>query len=106
MSGPRSRAADPVPAVAERVDRRSLRPGGWVLGRLIVGYQRARAGRPSPCRFDPTCSSYALEAIEVHGAARGSWLAARRVLRCHPWGATGYDPVPARRERPIAGGAR
>ena len=57
-------------------------------------YQRARAGRPSPCRFFPTCSAYALEAVEVHGAVRGSALAARRLARCHPWGAHGIDLVP------------
>lgn len=51
------------------------------------------------CRFQPTCSAYALEAIERHGAARGGWLAARRVCRCHPWGAAGFDPVPARGPR-------
>ena len=46
------------------------------------------------CRFYPSCSSYALEAIERHGAVHGSWLATRRVCRCHPWNAGGYDPVP------------
>lgn len=46
------------------------------------------------CRFQPTCSVYALEALERYGAFRGSLLAARRVLRCHPWGGHGYDPVP------------
>ena len=46
------------------------------------------------CRFEPTCSAYALEAIDTHGAIRGVGLAARRVCRCHPWGAAGYDPVP------------
>ena len=64
------------------------------LHRLIHFYQLVRAGRPSPCRFQPSCSSYALEALEVHGAVRGSWLAVRRVTRCHPWGGLGYDPVP------------
>ena len=48
----------------------------------------------SQCRFEPTCSAYALTALESHGAATGSYLAARRVLRCHPWCAGGHDPVP------------
>lgn len=46
------------------------------------------------CRYQPTCSAYALEALEKHGAFRGSYLAARRIGRCHPFGSTGYDPVP------------
>jgi putative membrane protein insertion efficiency factor len=48
------------------------------------------------CRFEPSCSSYALEALQLHGAVRGSWLATRRVCRCHPWHPGGYDPVPPR----------
>ncbi|MEO1689297.1 MAG: membrane protein insertion efficiency factor YidD [Pseudomonadota bacterium] len=52
------------------------------------------------CRFAPTCSEYALEALRTHGALRGGWLAARRVTRCHPWGGSGFDPVPpAKTER-------
>jgi putative membrane protein insertion efficiency factor len=49
------------------------------------------------CRYAPTCSAYALEALEKHGGMRGSWLAARRVAHCHPWGRSGYDPVPDKR---------
>lgn len=64
------------------------------LLRWIGHYQTAREGRPSPCRFSPSCSEYAREAIETHGAGRGSWLAMRRLLRCRPFGKSGFDPVP------------
>jgi len=47
------------------------------------------------CRFTPTCSQYALEALRVHGALAGSWLTAKRICRCHPWGGCGHDPVPS-----------
>lgn len=49
---------------------------------------------PPSCRFVPTCSQYAIEALRKHGPLKGSWLAIRRILRCHPWGGSGYDPVP------------
>jgi len=51
------------------------------------------------CRFHPTCSAYALEAIELHGPVKGWGLALRRILRCHPWGAAGFDPVPEKAGR-------
>ena len=53
--------------------------------------------KPPSCRFYPTCSAYALEAIQVHGAFRGSWLAVRRLLKCHPFHPGGIDPVPPKR---------
>ena len=61
----------------------------------IIAYQSVTAGRPSPCRYWPTCSHYAIEALTEHGAARGLRLALRRLLRCHPWArSSGFDPVP------------
>ena len=62
---------------------------------LIRAYQTAISPMlPAACRYTPSCSAYAAEAIERHGARRGSWLALRRLGRCHPWGGTGHDPVP------------
>jgi len=69
---------------------------------VVRSYQRLTAHRPSPCRFDPTCSTYALEALHQHGALRGSWLTVRRLSRCHPWGGYGWDPVPPRDRNPHA----
>ena len=50
--------------------------------------------KPASCRYTPTCSQYAIEAVKKHGAVKGAWLAAKRILSCHPWGGSGYDPVP------------
>ena len=62
---------------------------------LIRFYQRAiSAYLPSRCRYTPTCSRYGFDAIQQHGALRGSWLTLKRLARCTPWGAYGYDPVP------------
>ena len=49
---------------------------------------------PPSCRYVPTCSQYAIEAIQIHGPLKGLWLAVKRILSCHPWGGSGYDPVP------------
>ena len=66
-----------------------------VLLALIRGYRYLLSPWwGSQCRFHPTCSLFAQEAIERHGAARGTWIAMRRIGRCHPWHAGGYDPVP------------
>ncbi|MDQ3583249.1 MAG: membrane protein insertion efficiency factor YidD [Pseudomonadota bacterium] len=67
-----------------------------VLIGLIRVYQVLTAWTPSSCRYVPSCSAYAREAIEVHGAGPGAALAVRRILRCHPWRAGGNDPVPPR----------
>lgn len=69
-------------------------PAALVLLAFVRMYRRLFAGRPSPCRFTPTCSAYAEDAVRTHGAAGGSWLAARRLSRCRPGGGFGFDPVP------------
>jgi putative membrane protein insertion efficiency factor len=62
---------------------------------VVRGYQVSISPLlPASCRYHPSCSQYAIEAFERHGAARGSWLAARRIFRCNPFTAGGYDPVP------------
>jgi uncharacterized protein len=85
--------AGPVVPVAET--GRSRVAG--VLIRGIRGYQLVRSGRPTGCRYLPSCSEYAIEAVGRHGAFRGTALAVRRLTRCTPWGGHGIDPVPDRR---------
>ena len=72
-----------------------MKPAGTLLAVVVRGYQLVlRPLFPPACRFEPSCSSYAIEALRTHGALRGGWLAAWRILRCNPWGKSGYDPVP------------
>ncbi|HEY8770863.1 MAG TPA: membrane protein insertion efficiency factor YidD [Thermoleophilaceae bacterium] len=65
----------------------------------IRGWRAVSTRLPPRCRFYPSCSAYAVEALAEHGAARGAWLATRRVSRCHPWHAGGLDPVPPSNKR-------
>jgi len=70
-----------------------------MIARLLIGAARlwqvtVSAILPPSCRFTPSCSQYAIEALQRHGTLRGTALAARRIARCHPWGGSGYDPVP------------
>ncbi|TAE29285.1 MAG: membrane protein insertion efficiency factor YidD [Candidatus Kapaibacterium sp.] len=67
----------------------------WLVLLILRAYQLVLSPMlPAACRFYPTCSEYAMQAVEKHGAMRGSWLAAQRIGRCHPWHAGGIDPVP------------
>ena len=67
----------------------------WVLIALVRGYQVGLSPLlPSACRYYPSCSAYAVEALERHGALRGTWLAIKRIGRCHPFRPGGFDPVP------------
>jgi hypothetical protein len=80
----------------------------WPLIMLVKGYRRSVGMLLMPrCRFAPSCSDYALGALAEHGAMRGSWLAVRRIGRCHPFHPGGYDPVPPRRaRRPVSARAQ
>jgi len=76
----------------------------WVTALLIAPIRAYKALlsplMPPSCRFTPTCSTYAIQAIERHGPVKGVWLGTKRICRCHPWGGSGYDPVPERGKSP------
>ena len=85
-----------------------MNPVSRLVGQVLVLPLRAYQLVVSPligprCRFYPSCSAYAVEALTTHGAVKGTWLAARRLLRCHPWNPGGLDPVPPRRPRAASG---
>ena len=93
---PAARAVPSVPQMGPTVITRALMAG-------VAGYRRFISPLlPPRCRFEPSCSAYALEALREHGAARGLWLSVARIARCHPFHPGGYDPVPPRdaRRRP------
>lgn len=75
-----------------------------IISRILVFFIRIYQYTISPllganCRYTPTCSAYAVEAIQVHGPIKGSYLATKRILSCHPWGGHGYDPVPKKKKK-------
>jgi hypothetical protein len=86
-----------------RLAARGVRLG---LVGLVRAYQAVSTVTPGSCRYEPTCSAYAITALQRHGPLRGTWLAVRRIARCHPLGGWGYDPVPpvrasTRRDRAV-----
>jgi uncharacterized protein len=90
IAGGLSEGATPT---SDRIPRPSSRVARVLIG-AVRAYQLARIGRVSPCRFTPTCSQYAVEAVSCHGARKGLVLTVRRLGRCRPGGPFGFDPVP------------
>ncbi len=88
-------ATPPVPRLGARIVRAPFLALIWVYQRVISPWTS------SSCRYYPSCSAYAYEAIATHGVVRGVWLGTRRLMRCHPWAAGGPDPVPPARGRTL-----
>jgi putative membrane protein insertion efficiency factor len=83
------------------MNRLAVSPGAIALKGAVIAYQwTLRPVLGCNCRFHPSCSEYALEALGSHGALRGAWLSGRRILRCNPWHPGGHDPVPAADRQP------
>ncbi|MEX1178396.1 MAG: membrane protein insertion efficiency factor YidD [Nitriliruptor sp.] len=95
------RGVDELPPREPAAADESAPPPPSLLARALLGllalYRATAALRTPRCRFLPTCSTYAVTAVRTHGALRGTWLAARRIGRCHPWNLGGFDPVPPRK---------
>lgn len=77
-----------------------MNPITWFFLKLIRFYQLFISPLiGSNCRYSPTCSAYATQALKTHGLLKGGWLSLKRILRCHPWGGSGYDPVPEKTKK-------
>ncbi len=77
-----------------------MNPITWFFLKLIRFYQLFISPLiGSNCRFSPTCSAYATQALKTHGLFKGGWLSLKRILKCHPWGGSGYDPVPLKHKK-------
>jgi uncharacterized protein len=103
MSANRADRSDPAAGQIPSVPQKGPAAVTRALMAAVTGYRRFISPLlPPRCRFEPSCSAYALEALRVHGAARGLWLTVARIARCHPFNPGGYDPVPPRgaRRRP------
>ena len=90
MEGAGRPRSDPPPVFVKRLIWLAIRGYQIFIGPIL----KWLGGGSTGCRFEPSCSQYFLEAVETHGAARGSWLGICRLGRCQPWGGQGFDPVP------------